>query len=66
LTEFQQYSKYPPVYKDISFWVNEYTENKEGNWNEYNNLCEVIREEGNDLVKALICWTNFVKKTKHL
>jgi phenylalanyl-tRNA synthetase alpha chain len=54
------------VYKDISFWVNEYTENKEGNWNEYNNLCEVIREEGNDLVESIDCWTNFVKKTKHL
>lgn len=64
LTEFQQYSKYPPVYKDISFWVNEYTENKEGNWNEYNNLCEVIREEGNDLVESIDLLDKFCKENK--
>lgn len=34
-TRFKPYSKFPPCFKDVSFWVNdEFTEN---------NLCEVVR-----------------------
>lgn len=53
LATFKEYSKYPPVYKDISFWVHQYKPNREDNWEEYNNLCEVIREYGNDLIERV-------------
>lgn len=34
-TRFKAYSKFPPCFKDVSFWTNEdFTEN---------NLCEVVR-----------------------
>lgn len=35
--KFKSYSKYPPCYKDMAFWVSpEFTEN---------NLCELVRGE---------------------
>ena len=47
--KFKTYSKYPPCLKDVSFWlpeslagVNSFTEN---------NLCEVVRGAGGDLVE---------------
>ncbi|KAE8686094.1 Phenylalanine--tRNA ligase [Hibiscus syriacus] len=41
--KFKPFSKYPPCYKDMSFWINEsFTEN---------NLCEVIRGIAGDLVE---------------
>lgn len=53
LTSFKAYSKYPPVFKDISFWVQDFQTNREGNWLEYNNLCEVVRDLGHDLIEAI-------------
>ncbi|MND85568.1 Phenylalanine--tRNA ligase alpha subunit [compost metagenome] len=62
LAQFQEYSKYPPVFKDISFWVNGYTENKDEIWSEYNNFCEIIREEGLDLVEDVTLQDKFQKE----
>lgn len=50
LTIFKPYSKYPPVMKDVSFWVNHYKSNHEGLWEEHNNFCEIIRESAGDLI----------------
>ncbi|MGE8553465.1 MAG: hypothetical protein ACN6OB_05935 [Chryseobacterium jejuense] len=61
LAEFQEYSKYPPVYKDISFWVNEYKENFEEIWSDYNNFCEIAREEGDDLIEDVRLQDKFTK-----
>ncbi|REC63785.1 hypothetical protein DRF65_03505 [Chryseobacterium pennae] len=61
LVEFREYSKYPPVYKDISFWVNEYKENFEGIWSDYNNFCEIAREEGDDLIEDVRLQDKFTK-----
>jgi len=44
-TKFKPYSKFPPCYKDVAFWISEqFTEN---------NLCEVVRGEGGDLVEEV-------------
>lgn len=51
LTTFKSYSKYPPVMKDVSFWVNHYKNNHEGLWEEHNNFCEIIRESAGDLIE---------------
>jgi len=53
LMKFKAYSKFPPVFKDISFWVHDYATNREENWIEYNNLCEIIREKGRDLIESI-------------
>ncbi|XP_059591131.1 phenylalanine--tRNA ligase, chloroplastic/mitochondrial-like [Vitis vinifera] len=43
--KFKPFSKYPPCYKDKSFWINElFTEN---------NLCDVVRGVAGDLVEGL-------------
>lgn len=52
--KFKPYSKYPPCYKDISFWINEsFTEN---------NLCEVVRGVAGDLVEEVQLIDNFTNK----
>ncbi|PON79901.1 Phenylalanine-tRNA ligase, beta subunit, ferrodoxin-fold anticodon-binding [Trema orientale] len=52
--KFKPFSKYPPCYKDISFWINEsFTEN---------NLCEVVREVAGDLVEEVQLIDNFTNK----
>lgn len=43
--EFQPYSKYPPVTRDIAFWVNE-------KFN-HNGFCEIVREKGGDLIETV-------------
>jgi len=45
IVEFKEYSKYPPCYKDISFWLNE-------SYN-YNDFCEIVREYGSDIVEEI-------------
>ncbi|KAL1290309.1 protein DETOXIFICATION 42-like isoform X3 [Arachis ipaensis] len=41
--KFKPFSKYPPCYNDISFWINDsFTEN---------NLCELVRGIAGDLVE---------------
>lgn len=64
LTQFREYSKYPPVYKDISFWANGYTENNEEIWSEYNDFCEIIREEALDLVEAVSLQDKYQKEAR--
>ncbi|MFD2557111.1 PheS-related mystery ligase SrmL [Sphingobacterium tabacisoli] len=61
LVPFREYSKYPPVYKDISFWVNNYRDNREGGWSMYNDFCEIIREEGTDLIEAVALQDRYEK-----
>lgn len=64
LVEFKAYSKFPPVYKDISFWVNNYVENREKNWIEYHNLCEMIRDKGHDLIESITLVDQYTKADK--
>lgn len=43
--KFKSYSKFPPCYKDVAFWVSDqFTEN---------NLCEVVRGVAGDLVEEV-------------
>ncbi|KAF9588817.1 hypothetical protein IFM89_016177 [Coptis chinensis] len=43
--KFKQFSKFPPCYKDMSFWINDsFTEN---------NLCEIVRGVAGDLAEEL-------------
>ncbi|CAK8542680.1 unnamed protein product [Lathyrus sativus] len=52
--KFKSFSKYPPCYKDISFWINEsFTEN---------NLCEVVRGVAGDLAEEVQLIDNFTNK----
>nr|GME15637.1 phenylalanine--tRNA ligase, chloroplastic/mitochondrial [Ipomoea batatas] len=47
--KFKPFSKYPPCYKDMSFWISDsFTEN---------NLCEVVRGIAGDLVEE-VCYIN--------
>ncbi|MDR2282016.1 MAG: hypothetical protein LBE37_02345 [Sphingobacterium sp.] len=64
LTRFREYSKYPPVYKDISFWVDGYTENSDTLWSSYNDFCEIIREEGLDLVEDVTLMDKYQKEER--
>ncbi|KAK9785254.1 hypothetical protein WJX73_001244 [Symbiochloris irregularis] len=45
-TQFKPYSKFPPCFKDVSFWLpsDGFTEN---------NLCEVVRDQAGDLVESV-------------
>ena len=48
---FRSYSKYPPCYKDVAFWVSDaFTEN---------NLCEVVRGIAGDLAEEVKLIDNF-------
>ncbi|ESW11199.1 hypothetical protein PHAVU_008G010100 [Phaseolus vulgaris] len=52
--KFKPFSKYPPCYKDMSFWLSEsFTEN---------NLCEVVRGIAGDLVEEVQLIDNFTNK----
>ncbi|KAK3205659.1 hypothetical protein Dsin_019705 [Dipteronia sinensis] len=52
--KFKPFSKYPPCYKDMSFWISEsFTEN---------NLCEVVRGVAGDLVEEVSLIDNFTNK----
>jgi phenylalanyl-tRNA synthetase alpha chain len=60
-SKFKPYSKFPPCYKDMSFWITDrFTEN---------NLCEVVRSVGGDLVEEVKLIDNFThpktNKTSH-
>ncbi|KAG9439239.1 hypothetical protein H6P81_019404 [Aristolochia fimbriata] len=53
-TKFKPFSKFPPCYKDMSFWINDsFTEN---------NLCEIIRGIAGDLVEEVLLIDNFTNK----
>ncbi|MDX9696500.1 MAG: hypothetical protein RBT49_11980 [Bacteroidales bacterium] len=64
LTTFKEYSKYPPVIKDVSFWVNQYVETDESQWEQHNNFCEIIREIGQDLIENVSLIDKFNKFDK--
>jgi phenylalanyl-tRNA synthetase alpha chain len=64
LTIFKEYSKYPPVLKDVSFWINHYQETIEEVWNGHNNFCEIIREVGKDLIETVSLIDKFSKSGK--
>ncbi|GAQ79732.1 Phenylalanyl-tRNA synthetase [Klebsormidium nitens] len=52
--KFKPFSKYPPCYKDIAFWVNDhFTEN---------NFCELVRGEAGDLVEEVQLIDEFTNK----
>jgi phenylalanyl-tRNA synthetase alpha chain len=51
---FKAYSKYPPVYKDIAFWIND-------DFHE-NDLAEIVRGVAGDLVEEVKCIDKFTNK----
>ncbi|XP_042484557.1 phenylalanine--tRNA ligase, chloroplastic/mitochondrial [Macadamia integrifolia] len=52
--KFKPFSKFPPCYKDLSFWINDsFTEN---------NLCEVVRGIAGDLVEEVQLIDNFTNE----
>ncbi|KAK9823346.1 hypothetical protein WJX72_002080 [[Myrmecia] bisecta] len=51
---FKPFSKFPPCYKDVSFWTNEqFTEN---------NLCELVRSVAGDLAEEVKLIDDFTNK----
>ncbi|CAM9442286.1 unnamed protein product, partial [Scytosiphon promiscuus] len=53
LTTFQPYSKYPPCYKDVTFWL------PEGDFHN-NDLFEVVRDIAGDLVEEIQLLDDFI------
>lgn len=51
MKKFKEYSKFPPCYKDFSFWVPTSGEEGEG-WHE-NDFCERVRDVAGDLVERV-------------
>lgn len=56
IIEFIPYSKYPPVTRDIAFWISE-TFN-------HNGFCEIVREKGGDLVETVEIKDQFTKDNR--
>ncbi|XP_024526265.1 phenylalanine--tRNA ligase, chloroplastic/mitochondrial isoform X2 [Selaginella moellendorffii] len=53
-TKFKPFSKYPPCYKDISFWITDaFTEN---------NLCELVRDVAGDIAEEVSLIDQFTNK----
>ncbi|BEI86807.1 hypothetical protein CcaverHIS002_0701530 [Cutaneotrichosporon cavernicola] len=51
ITTFKAYSKYPPCYKDMSFWLPDDAASKDITpWHE-NDYCEIVRDIAGDLVE---------------
>ncbi|KAI3891819.1 hypothetical protein MKX03_008445 [Papaver bracteatum] len=52
--KFKPFSKFPPCYKDMSFWISDsFTEN---------NLCEIVRAVAGDLAEEVQLMDNFTNK----
>ncbi|KAI3892366.1 hypothetical protein MKW92_015285 [Papaver armeniacum] len=52
--KFKPFSKFPPCYKDMSFWISDsFTEN---------NLCEIVRAVAGDLAEEVQLIDNFTNK----
>lgn len=61
ITQFKPFSKYPSCFKDISFWIKDPTKFEE------NDLCELARGIGGDLIERVDCVDTFVdKKSKRM
>jgi len=54
--KFASFSKFPPCLKDVSFWL------KDAEANIENDLCEVVRNIGGDLVEAVTLIDDFTNK----
>ena len=61
LTLFKEYSKYPAVTRDISFWVPGYLSNEEGLWQQHNNFCELCRDMAEDLIESVTIRDQYAK-----
>lgn len=62
IIQFKPYSKFPPVYKDISLWIEE--KFNDGVWYKFNDFCEVIREIGGDSIEEVKLIDEFKKSDK--
>ena len=62
IIEFKAYSNFPPVERDMSFWISEKFH--------HNNFCEIVREKGGDLIENVSIIESFehpkTKKTSKL
>jgi phenylalanyl-tRNA synthetase alpha chain len=56
ITKFQPYSKFPPCYKDIAFWIPE-------DWQE-NNFAELVRNTCGDIVESVELIDQFTNPKK--
>lgn len=58
ISTFKPYSKYPPCYRDMSFWIPEVlpttlsTTEKTSGWHE-NDYCEIVRDVAGDLIETV-------------
>ena len=54
ITSFKPYSKYPPVLRDMSFWIPEppTADEDRRDWHE-NDYCEIVRDIAGDLVETV-------------
>ena len=59
ITNFEPFSKYPICYKDFTFYLP-----KEGGFEE-NELCEVVRNIGGDLIEKVNCIDTYEDKKKN-
>lgn len=58
IKKFAPFSKYPICYKDFTFWL------PESNIFEENELCEVVRNIGGDLIEKVECRDTYIDKKK--
>jgi len=53
VSKFKAFSKYPASYRDISFWIKGEVLGANANFNFHeNDLMEILREEGGDIVES--------------
>ena len=55
IVEFQPYSKFPPVFKDIAFWTSTNEESDEANDKEFveNDFFDLVRSTAGDLAERI-------------
>ena len=58
IVEFQPYSSYPACYKDVTFWISDI------NTFEENDLFEVVRGVGGDLIELIECVDQYHDKKR--
>ena len=59
ITEFKPFSKYPSCFKDISFWIQDISKFEE------NDVFELARDVGGDLIERIDCVDTFTDKKKN-
>ena len=70
LNKFKPYSKLEPIFRDISFWLDNDDVNKHEDdfvWSQHNDFMEAIRDIGNDMIKDVTITSKFFhpKKLKY-